>query len=397
MLNDERYGLPSASAMPRLVLCPGSPALEAQLPKDEDAKTDEALEGEAIHAAIEEDSDEDLDAQGKTIAQRLRDMEVRAVEEWMATIPVTTAARSVPQRETRLWIRDRNTLDALASAKLDVFYTMGTYALALDFKSGYLPVEAARTNIQMRTQALALWHEFEYLTHIRVATAQFRFKGQFTASDYTVPDLEKAEKELVFNLWRAQQPDAPRVPSAEACRYCRAKAICPEARAMAMLPAAILPNLPNLDVAKKDIPAFVLQLSLPQRAFLRHHDAFIRNVLEANAHSLRRETPEDLALVGLQLVPSNGYRTLHDVQKLWEVLHGIGVKDHQFRALLKAVYGTTQAFLAEKLIAEREEERKAHPEEGKAPLSDKEAKKMADEILAPAVKMAPREPQLRSL
>lgn len=273
-------------------------------------------------------------------------------------------------------------MDALCSAKLDVFYILGTNALALDFKSGYLPVEAARTNIQMRTQALALWHEFEFLTHIRVATAQFRFKGRFTASDYTVPDLEKAEKELIFNLWRAQQPDAPRVPSTEACRYCRAKPICPEAKAFSLLPVVAMPTL---EMKKKDIPAAVARLSLEQMAFLRHKKAMIENVLEAVSARLRTFSPEELAGVGLQLVPNDGVRSLPDVQKLWEVLYAQKVTAEEFRGILKSAYGTAQAFLAERF-------KKANPE-----LTDKDAKKMADDVLAPAVTMAAREPQLRSL
>jgi hypothetical protein len=369
--------------MPRVALCAGSPALEAQVPKDESTKTDEAQEGDAIHAAIEQESDEGLDEQGKTIADRLRDMEKSAVEQWMLERSIPPEVAPVPQREVRLWFRNRDNLQPLCSAKLDVFYVYGTSALALDHKTGYLPVTAARSNIQMRTQALCLWHEYEHLTHIRVATAQFRFKGRFTASDYTIPDLQRAEQELIFNLWRSEQSDAPRVPSVEACRYCRAKSICPEARALAMLPAT---TLPRLDVAKKDLPAMVRTMDLPTKAFLRHRKSMIENVLEAVSTDLRQNySADELAGVGLQLVPSNGVRVLSNVQKLWEVLQPIGVKEHEFRALLKAVHGTTQAFLAEKLKQED------------ASLTDKEAKERADKILEPAVTKAPREPQLRSL
>jgi hypothetical protein len=236
----------------------------------------------------------------------------------------------------------------------------------------------------LRTQAICLWHEYEHVKHIRVAAAQYRFRGKFTGSDYTLKDLQRSEQEMIFDLWRADQPDAPRIPSQEACRYCAARGVyCPESRAMAMLPAV---PLPNLDVAKKDLPALVRTMDLPTKAFLRHRKSLIENVLEAVSTDLKKNyTADELASVGLQLVPSSGVRVLANVQKLWEVLQPIGVKEHEFRALLKAVHGTTQAFLAEKLKQED------------ASLTDKEAKERADKILEPAVTKAPRDPQLRSL
>lgn len=379
-MQDDRKGLPSASGIPRIVYCPGSRSLEPQAPPE--IPSDEAQEGDAIHKALEKESDAELDESGKNIAQRLRSMEAQAVSDWLAELGVECAA-PIPQRETRLWIRDRKTLTPVASSKLDVFYVIGTKALAIDSKTGYLAVPPARTNIQMRVQALALWHEYDFLTSIRVATAQFRFFGRFTASDYGLEDLKRAEQELIFNLWRSEQPDAPRVPSEESCRYCRARSFCPEAAAFALLP--VVP-MPSRDLAKKDIPAAVATLDLPTLGFLRHKAAMIENILEAVGKRLKTQfTAEELATVGLKLQPSVGVRTLPDVQALWTALHNQNVSEGELRSILKASYGAAQELMVAKLKA-------ANPA-----LTDKDAQAQADKILEPAVKLAAREPSLKSL
>jgi hypothetical protein len=375
---DERRGLPSASGMDRVYNCPGSRALEKDAPKE--APTDEALEGTEIAEALETANDEGLDEQGRAIAKRLADMEAKAIDDWCAEKQLPPSA-TVLHREERFWIYDRRTLNPISSAKPDVVATNHKAALTINHKTGYIEVPHARTNIQSRIEALSVWHSFDgEITDVRAAIAQFRFRGKFSATDYDLNFLNMAERELELGLWRSENSDAPRVPGFW-CKYCRAKGFCPEARALTMLPAV---RMPSLEVAKKDIAAQVAQWDLPTLAFLRHKKSFIENILEAVSTRLRTFSPDELATVGLQLVGSEGVRSLPDIQALWGELYKVGVTEDEFRSICKAPYGAAQTLLMDKLNKDKK-------------LTDTEAKKLADEVLAPAVKMAPRAAQLKSL
>ena len=65
-------------------------------------------------------------------------------------------------------------------------------------------------------------------------------------ADYTVEDIERSETELLQILSVARAADAPRIAGMQQCRYCKAKAVCPEAiDAFGLLPAvAFIPAQP---------------------------------------------------------------------------------------------------------------------------------------------------------
>jgi len=379
---DDRRGLPSASSGDRLYNCPGSRALEALAP--EDTPSGEAQEGTAIAEALEKETDEGLDESGKTIFQRLSEMEKQAIDEW-ANEKAIAPSKLIIIREAgdrgRFWIRDRSDLHLLSSAKPDVVAHDSHQAIVLNHKTGYLDVPKARGNIQTRIEVLAVWHDIEGIVAVRGAIAQFRFRGKFSATDYDLALLKRAEQEHVFALWRSSEEDAPRVPGYW-CKYCRAKAFCPQAASLSLLPVVAMPKA---EIAKKDIPAAVATLSLEQLGFLRHKSAMIENILDAVAKRLKTFSAEELATVGLKLEPSKGIRTLPDVQALWTALHAENVSEVEFRSVLRATYGAAQELIITKLQA-------SDPS-----LTEKEAKERADKILAPAVKMAAREPSLKSL
>lgn len=379
-VKDERQGKPSASGGSKWYSCPGSVALEAIAPEEE--PTDEAIQGSEIAKAREEESEDGLDEEGKTIAQRLTEQESQALADWLSErFPGAVDGNPLVFREERLWARD-DAMKPMVSAKPDWFYIFKDEALCGDDKSGYLAVTEAHKNIQARIQALCLKHEYPHLKRIRVAISQFRFKKRFTACDYDEQGLAIAEKEVFFRLWLTTDPYAVRT-AGDHCRWCKAKASCPESAAYTMLPMV---PFQGRDIAKKDIPAAVATLDLQTLGFLRHKSALISNILDAVGARLKKEfTPEQLATVGLQLVPSAGVRTLPNVEQLWAVLHGQGVTDVEFRAILRSAYGAAQELLIAKI-------QKDNPE-----LTQKAAKEQADKILEPAVKMAARDPQLRSL
>jgi hypothetical protein len=109
--------------------------------------------------------------------------------------------------------------------------TLQGHALVLDYKTGRGEVASAEGNMQLRALAVlvALEHPLEKVT---VAIVQ-PLAGSASVCVYEADDLRKARIEALAILTAIHQPDAPRRPSAKACRYCKAKAVCPEAIAMA--------------------------------------------------------------------------------------------------------------------------------------------------------------------
>ena len=232
MTEDPRQNLPSASGIYRIVNCPGSLAAEKGLP---DLPAEQVTEeGTAIHEAAETGDTSELSGDPAAIAKRLRAMEDRVLEQWLADIPNYDG--TIPQRhaEVRLWIRDRKTLELTASAQLDVLRVYEKWCLIIDFKTGFNDAPPADRNWQLLTQAICVHHEFPKVERFRVAIAASRLSSKLDIAEYSLADLEHADKELLHVLWLAKQSDAQRRPG-EHCRWCKAKGICPEAATFSLV------------------------------------------------------------------------------------------------------------------------------------------------------------------
>lgn len=375
-MSDERLGRPSASSADIFYNCPGSTNLQATIPKN-DAIDDspERQQGTEIAEALETDDFQGLDEDGKRIADKLKEMTDTALAEFERFVGTKVTKIG---REERFWIRDRNTLEQLVSAKLDWYAVQLPFACVVDHKTGYIPVTPASRNIQCRIQALCLFHEYPELVSIKVATAQYRFTGKFDAVDYTASDLARAEQELLFNLWRAKEPTAPRVPGSH-CRYCRAKGICPEAGAYALLPASLVPS-----VTDKDVPALVSQLTIEQLAAIRQRKSLIEKIISSVDARLRGLPPEELTKVGMYLAKPGEVRSVIHVQGAFDILREQGLMDErEFSVCCDVVLGRVEEALVEKVTK-------------KTGCTQKEAKAYLDKLLDPVLKRTLKLAAIRS-
>lgn len=374
---DERENLPSASGIPRLVHCAGSRQAEVLFPGEE--QTEVATSGTAIHAALETGLDENLAVSEKDVAENMRKIEEQAILAWKQSI----GADGVPSihREQRLWIRDRKTLKLIASAKPDVVAVDGVHALALDFKSGFLDTESADANWQLKTQALAVWHEYPEVTHVRVGIIQHRFGSKYDPCDYTLEDLKQAEAELKFYLHLAAQAGAPRVPGKH-CRYCRARGACPEANAMALIPNI---SVPVTD--KKQVFDRVSLLNVNQLAAIRERKTLIEAILDAVDSRMKQLPAEELATVGLELKPNSPMRTLPDIQKVYELLkrENLLEDDAEFRTLCKVSIGAIEELTIPRIQKKL----------GGGSVKDADAELV--KLLAPIVVPSPKSPSLKPI
>ena len=234
---DERAGLPSASGVERILLCHGSWLLEKDLPEETSA---DAERGIRIHEANETGDTSGLTLSEADVSRRCLEIEQELFKVWAAEY--VQAQRDPfnphPIREKRLWIVRRGV--HLASAKIDYYVVAGTHALILDTKSGRAKQTPPASNWQLRTGAIAIALNYPGIRHVRVGIVQ-PLGAKSPVCDYNEHDILNSEALLFAGLRDANKPDARRVPGLKQCQFCKAKHICPEAKAavLAMRPAGV--------------------------------------------------------------------------------------------------------------------------------------------------------------
>lgn len=357
---DERGNLASASKMERIYHCAGSPLTDPPKPEaddHDDAENDARDAGTRIHDALRDDDFTKLDADEAAIAQKLKEMGVEELHKWVWHLdpnagPPEKRALPSPTKEHRVWIRRRDTLKPVSSAQLDAYYIVGNSALVIDTKTGFLRTTHATDNIQLRTQALALWQEFPHLTNIRVAINQFRFRPYRTHADYNLQDLKLAEEELMFRLFLAEQPDAPRVPGAW-CIYCPAKADCVEAQTFALMPSARV-NVGNDEMTIEERVALMTPMNW---RFVWQQSRVITKILDAVKASLKALPKEELEALGIYVTPPQNVHSVSNILEAYARLDKAGflkgddaTKAQQFSAYCKMPLGAIEEALTEHFI-----------------------------------------------
>lgn len=237
---DPRQGLPSASAFGRLALCPGSFMMEKACPEE---SSPAASEGTLLHAYMEQ---------------------LLTGEPWEGT-PLTAEQVELCERALRLLDGVKEMIERdnpgavfhLVSTEQRVFYRnlFGTayysgqwdalfevycpdagFMLVADWKFGRVEVDSAEANRQLEALVplVAQKEQNDNVIHqgIYAAVIQPRVAGPASVAFYDTEAIDQAEQRSLAVAKAAMAPDAPRYCSEEACRYCRAKAVCHEAAAL---------------------------------------------------------------------------------------------------------------------------------------------------------------------
>ena len=226
-MSDERSGLPSASAASRYAACLGSWQLEKQVAEVE--STADAATGNRIHSALALEPVTNLTTDETNIIERCQQQEAELVKQVFAN------STEEPQafREKRLWSLKFDG-SKLWSGKPDVVYVSGTSALIIDYKSGRGSVENAAENLQLRCLVALLDESWGFtMDEITVAIIQ-PLVGPPSVASYELSDLMNAVRESQSLMTAVMQPDQPRTPSESACKYCKGKPYCNEARELAV-------------------------------------------------------------------------------------------------------------------------------------------------------------------
>lgn len=211
----------SASRADRFMTCPGSYRLESQMPYEPSGEA--AAIGTAIHELAEAmmRGDALIQADYPDAHWEMAADYVRFIND-LVTNP----------RKKLIEVNVDNGLKSLHQAlggTADAVLVDGNHLHVIDLKTGRIPV-GAENNRQLLTYAVGVMRQFNAPASIECT--MHIFQPTVGHSKWTVSgnDLIKHGHDLKAAAELALSPDAPTTPSLDACKYCRAKTICPSMR-----------------------------------------------------------------------------------------------------------------------------------------------------------------------
>ena len=218
---ERKHARLSASRAERFMTCPGSVRLESQMPYEPSGEA--AALGTMLHELSErilrgeEIDNPDLDPDHLQMAQSYADY-VNGISanprKKLIEVNVDAGLKSLHQ--------------ALGGTA-DAVIVDGNHLHIVDAKFGRVLVEA-ENNKQLMTYALGVMRQFN--APIDITCTMHIFQPRAGHSKWTVKgvDLVNHGHDLVRAAELALSPDAPTIPSPDACKYCKAKTICPSMR-----------------------------------------------------------------------------------------------------------------------------------------------------------------------
>lgn len=346
-MTDERLNKSSGSKFSIDAACPGNQNLIASLSDEQRnaAQPEDPLasRGTRLHAAWQTDSIQGLedDTEIEDFEKGKRYVE-SAVAQWAQDNRLETFQEA--EREQRFWLHAPDTLAPVLSGQLDRYYTSGSDACLLDFKSGWLKnLIPSHMNWQLRVYAVLLWREHPELRRIRVGFVKPKARADAADyTDYTVDDLEHSEREIFHILWKTRQPDAQRVAGPH-CNFCIAKSYCDQAASMSLLPSVVVNQLAyQMPVTKATaalVPSMESIVAKMQPADLLavwQRSSVIVKILDAIKDRLKGLPEEELKRLGLQLADGRRMDKITKTMECFDYLKAeLSMSDEELWSALK--------------------------------------------------------------
>ena len=216
----------SASKVERMIKCPGSLALEEQMPIQPSSEA--AQRGTKIHAIAEAFlTGQDLDH------SQFDDDMINTAKIYVDYVMMHGVT---PHVEVDL-TPDLSNLHPDLGGTADAVLILKDKIKVIDLKSGRIPV-IAKGNTQLMTYALGAYLKFKEhnITTFEVAIFQPGIGG--SSHEYTAQELLAFSEELLAAIEKAQDPFAGFIAGPAQCKYCKAKVKCPEIKELANKVAA---------------------------------------------------------------------------------------------------------------------------------------------------------------
>lgn len=353
---DERHGVPSASAMERLVNCPPSHELAKLLPPErEDEVGEDAKSGTRIHAALSNDLPlAELNAAEAETYSMCGEQAQRLIAEF----GLTEAAEAIYETRLGLTVLGK-VLPATAKNKLaqfrftgqaDLILIEGDRALVIDYKTGRGDYADAVDNAQLASLAalVCLWRP---LRAVRVAIVQ-PWVGPPTVADYDEAAMWKAVDWLHASLNKAELATPADRRAGAWCKFCRVGKAgrCEVANGAALelvevIEPESLATLPD-DKQREAMFARAMELPAEKLAATMRGLAMVERFVNAIKGAARQRAREDEEFQRFwTLRQKKGKRSITDVRKVFERLAAHGVTAEAFTALCSIGLGDVKDLL----------------------------------------------------
>jgi CRISPR/Cas system-associated exonuclease Cas4 (RecB family) len=350
MTSDERENKMSGSGMAGYAACAGKFQLEQTCPRDEGNEYTEM--GNRIHLYLAGVTDiTTLNEEERNIADRC----LHQYGEIIAQLPAEIGHLMESALENRLWYNDTwsGQID-----RIDWFGDFRETALVVDWKTGRTPQGNAAENLQLRAYAVLVKKNYPSLKRIFVAIVQ-PLAAPYTIAEYEEIDLTLADEQIQSIVDAALAPNAPRTPSPDACKYCRAKSICPEVGGEALALAA---------VASAPIPVY----TNVQIADFLEKATIVESFIEALRSEAKKRLQEGHEIAGYKLSAGRTSRSIEDPVLAYR---RTGINSERFISACKISIPTLEKVFAADLD-----------------IKPKEAKAMMEEMLGDALVSKTGEP-----
>jgi hypothetical protein len=222
----------SPSSAVRWMSCPGSVRMCEGIP---DTSSDASLEGTMMHTVSSHCLTRGTDAAGYVgvtdpetglILQAEQAQAVQTYVDTVRDICETTGGKLLVEQRLSIW---HMTGEEDAHGTADAVILTMDELIVIDAKFGRGVAVEAEENPQLMMYAAAAYveHELAYdFERVRMMIVQPRLNA---SPEWTipVPKLDNFMAEVQFSAELTRQADAPLMPSAKGCQWCRAKATCP--------------------------------------------------------------------------------------------------------------------------------------------------------------------------
>jgi CRISPR/Cas system-associated exonuclease Cas4 (RecB family) len=231
-------------------LCPGSARIEAGQHEDEskDARLGKLLHHfwarpEIDRAFLTNDQRDLLELSDRLMDDVLNRLAFETDHELFVEHQMTSRFDRFPGKADRLYIWPRRKA-----------------ALIVDLKTGFIIVESADLNLQLRGYAVLVGDNWLAIEHVYVAILQPRLwspSERITLARYEREDIERARRQVDAIIDESEKEKAPLRAGEEQCRFCKGRLICPAFRKALALPVQSFKSEADLSKAARE--AFIEQ------------------------------------------------------------------------------------------------------------------------------------------
>jgi hypothetical protein len=213
----------SAHNLAAASLCPGKPNAERGLA---DTYTIYCLKGINLHPYFQTSLSRDaLSPDDRELMEASDRLSEQFIAQFRAEVELTDDDDALVEHEIAL--------EGIVPGHPDTVMSWrdGEIVAVLDLKSGMMEVEDAPSNFQLAAYSALVWNRKPFNV-CGVAIVQPNALGpRLTSAIYTAAQMPAVLAEIARIRDATLPEDAPRIPSDEACHWCKAKSVCSEFKA----------------------------------------------------------------------------------------------------------------------------------------------------------------------